>query len=189
MPVSTPKNVPQAPYVNAPYHINEEWCIGDSIGVINANTTHFEDTKVSKFGDTMTGALSVQNNIIISNNGVLDLNCGKLMNFGVDVKTVHISVSTPGGRYVLQSPGDCGKIIKVTADQTAWISVPTGLPVGFNVMIICKTTQNLNINRAPGAAAVNIRNIYDKYTIAGPNGICNLVAIGPDEVLISGDLS
>lgn len=52
----------------APYFINREWCIGDSLTVLNNNANNFDtrilnlssniDTKVSKSGDTMTGALN-----------------------------------------------------------------------------------------------------------------------------------
>ena len=81
MAVSSPENVPVSPYANAPYNLNENWCLGDSRAVINANTNYFENNKVNRTGDTMTGKLIVKNDISIEDGGVLDLNCNKLLNF------------------------------------------------------------------------------------------------------------
>lgn len=64
----------------APYRIDPGWCIGDSLTIINNNSFNFDnrlenldtrataisagvDTKVSKSGDTMTGALNINNNL------------------------------------------------------------------------------------------------------------------------------
>ena len=101
MPTSAPTELPQPPYSDAPYIINENWCIGDSIDIINANTEYFENNKVNRSGDTMTGELIVQDNIVIENGGNLDLNCGYLKNFSVEVKKINITPITPGLKYTI----------------------------------------------------------------------------------------
>lgn len=191
MPVSSPDNVPISPYANAPYNLHENWCLGDSRSVINANTDYFESKKVNRSGDTMTGRLIIESDIFIRNGGVLDLNCGKLLNFGVDIKSINIPAlaGSSTNKYVLQSPGDCGKILKISADTHSVIAVPKGLPVGFNVMILCWTNFNMFVAPDPATTGVFVRNVNNKFSLAGRYGICNLVIVEDNVALISGDLT
>lgn len=189
MPTTAPNDLPQPPYPDAPYIINENWCIGDTIDIINANTEYFENNKVNRSGDTMTGELIVQDDVTIENGGNLNLNCGYLKNFSVEVKRVLITPITPGTKYVLK-PEDCGKIIVVDSSVMADITVPSGLKLGFNVMIVSNTTYVVNILNDPVLGpGVQVKNIYGYPSIAGQYGICNFVMIGPDIALISGDLN
>lgn len=82
MALNTDTNFP--PSGPAPYRIDANWCIGDSLSVINNNSFNFDnrldsletrstaisagvDTKVSKSGDTMTGGLNINANLIVRN--------------------------------------------------------------------------------------------------------------------------
>lgn len=189
MATTSPIDLPQPPYADAPYLINDDWCIGDSIDVINANTEYFENKKVDRSGDTMTGELIVQDDVTIENGGNLNLNCGYLKNFSVEVKQVSITPITIDAKYVLQ-PGDCGKIIVVNSDVLCKVTVPAGLKVGFNVMIVSNTARVVNILPDPiTGPSVQVKNIYGFPSIAGKYGICNFVIIAPDVALISGDLN
>lgn len=189
MPTTSPSDLPQPPYPDAPYIINENWCIGDTIDIINANTEYFENKKVNRSGDTMTGELIVQDDVTIENGGNLNLNCGYLKNFSVEVKNVDITAVTPDAKYVLQ-PGDCGKIIVVNSAILCKVTVPAGLKVGFNVMIVSNTSKVVNIVPDPvTGASVQVKNIYGFPSIAGQYGICNFVIIAPNVALISGDLN
>ena len=187
MATTSTTTIPEAPFVDAPYRLNDSWCIGDSIDVINANTEYFENNKVSKTGDTMSGALTVKSDIIIEG-GKLDLNCGALSNFIVDVKNVQISALTPGQKYALEH-GDCGKVIVVEAQGVnCYITVPDDLPVGFNVMIVKKSTTNYTILADDPTSGTMIRNVNGYINISKSWGICNLIIIAPKTALISGDL-
>jgi hypothetical protein len=189
MATTSPTNIPEAPYTDAPYLINDEWCIGDSIDVVNANTEYFENNKVAKSGDIMTGPLTVLDDVEIGSGGRLTLNCGELTDFSVNVKTVEISTTTPDQKYVL-SHEDCGKVVVVKAFAHGFVSVPNNLPLGFNAMLVSDTTYNLAViedDPALGTRVVNMRNyrsFVDRY------GICNLLVIqtNPVVALISGDL-
>jgi alpha-tubulin suppressor-like RCC1 family protein len=39
--------LPSTPYPNVPYRIYQEWCMGDSLDVINANFNHFDATDIA----------------------------------------------------------------------------------------------------------------------------------------------
>jgi len=189
MATSSPTTIPEAPYTDAPYRLSDSWCIGDSIDVINANTEYFENNKVSKTGDTMTGALTVKSDINIEG-GKLDLNCGALSNFIVDVKNVQISTLTPGQKYTLEH-GDCGKIIVVESQGgvNCNITVPDDLPVGFNVMLVKRGQSNYTILADDPTSGMMIRNANGYINISKLWGICNLVIIASKTALISGDLN
>lgn len=188
MPTTSPTTLPEPPYPDAPYLINENWCIGDSIDVINANTEYFENAKVNRSGDTMTGELIVKDDVTIEG-GDLNLNCGYLKNFSVEVKQISITSITPGAKYVLQ-PGDCGKVLVINSGILCSVTVPAGLKVGFNVMIVSNSTQVINVlNDSVLGPSVQVKNVYGLPSIAGQYGICNFVIIAPDVALISGDLS
>lgn len=189
MATSSPTTIPEAPYTDAPYRLNDSWCIGDSIDVINANTEYFENNKVSKTGDTMSGALTVKSDINIEG-GKLDLNCGPLSNFTVNVKTVQISTLTPGQKYTL-SHEDCGKVLVVEAQGgvNCDITVPDDLSVGFNVLIVKNGSSNYRIVADDPTSGTMIRNVNGYIGITKRWGICNLVVIAPKVALISGDLN
>jgi hypothetical protein len=46
------------PIGNAPYRINREWCIGDSLGYINANSENFDNRIITLETKTNTGSTS-----------------------------------------------------------------------------------------------------------------------------------
>jgi hypothetical protein len=183
---------PTAPYTQAPYLLHPSWCIGDSIDIINANTAYFENNKVDRAGDTMTGPLTIESDLIITDGGVIDLNCGLLKNFGVEIKTINITPSTQDQRYVIQH-NDCGKVIVVSSTTNAFIGVPSGLPIGFNIMIVSNTSYNVTIQKYVSAEEqtnnVRVVNVVGAAMLGKPFGICNFIIIAEDTALISGDLT
>jgi hypothetical protein len=185
VPVTSTTTLPEPPYSQAPYLLDESWCIGDSVDVINANTVYFENNKVNRSGDTMTGSLTIHDDLIIDQGGKIDLSCGQLTNFGVDVKSINITPNTPNEEYVL-SYEDCAKVIVVTSTVNCFIVVPEDLKLGFNIMVVSNTDFSVNIK---GKGQVLVRNAARAQTISKRYGICNLIIIGTNAALISGDLS
>jgi hypothetical protein len=114
--------------------------------------------------------------------GDLDFNGNNINHFGVTVK--EISVTTQSTTYTLQ-PADCGCVLNVTCISNGYISVPTGLPIGFNCMIVNKSTNSLTISHVVDAT---VQNAYQKITIGVQWGICNLIIVQPNTALIAGDL-
>jgi hypothetical protein len=182
LPIST-TTIPATLDINSSYFIYQEWCMGDSLAVINHDIKYFQDKKVTKTGDTMTGALTVQADLTVTAGGDLDIDNGKLNHFTVTVMGASIA---PGSTNIPLAVTDCGKVIYVTATANGTITVPGGLPVGYSVMIVNNSAFNVSI---VGAAGVAVQNVYNKITIGIKYGICNLIVIDTNKVLISGDLS
>lgn len=79
MPLNTDPNFP--PSGNAPYAINREWCMGDSLGYMNANFDNF-DTRintVSTYATNLSGFLSDNQT---ATNGFIKLPGNILMQWG-----------------------------------------------------------------------------------------------------------
>jgi hypothetical protein len=62
-----------SPAGQAPYEINREWCLGDSLGYINANSTNFDSrieslnsNKLNAAGGTVSGGLTITNGLTAS---------------------------------------------------------------------------------------------------------------------------
>lgn len=161
------------------------------------------DTRyVNVTGDTMTGNLIVQTNLNIQGttqldstltvgnssnfNGEVDFNENFIKRFHTVVKNINLTVISD--TYELTEE-DTGSVITVTSDDNGYISIPNDLPIGFNVLIVNRSTYSVSIKSAQSIDGVELLNVFGKVTIGTTNGICNMVLIDSNKMLISGDLS
>jgi hypothetical protein len=63
--------LPSTPYPNVPYRIYQEWCMGDSLDVINANFNHFDATDIALQTkiSSLSASLNALNTIVMNNLG------------------------------------------------------------------------------------------------------------------------
>jgi hypothetical protein len=173
---------------------------------INLNKLNINDLDtrfVNISGDTMTGNLTLQSaNLNVQGTVQVDssLTVGSSANFDGNVnfkkntiekfktvvKSVHLS--TPTFTYQV-TPEDTGCVIKVTSDNNGFISIPNNLEVGFNLLVINDSIYSLSFIPSNIINGIDIRNSQGKVTINDTYGICNMVVIDSNEILISGDLS
>lgn len=161
------------------------------------------DTRyVNVTGDTMTGDLTIQTNLNVQGitqldstltvgnssnfNGQVDFNENPIKRFQTVVRNEHLTVASDTYQLV---ESDTGSVITITSDDNGYISIPNDLPIGFNVLIVNRSTYSISIKSAQSINGVELLNVYGKVTIGSTNGICNMVLIDNNKMLISGDLS
>lgn len=161
------------------------------------------DTRyVNVTGDTMTGGLTIQaplnvqgetqidSTLVVGNssifNGEVDFNENLIKKFQTVVRNEHLTVLSDTYQLV---ESDTGSVITVTSDDNGYIAIPNDLPIGFNVLIVNRSTYSISIKSAQSIDGVELLNVFGKVTIGTTNGICNMVLIDNNKMLISGDLS
>jgi hypothetical protein len=116
----------------------------------------------------------------------VNFNDNFIKRFKPAVKTVQLDSVTD--TYELL-PADNGSVIVVKSSDIAYVSIPNGLPVGYNVLIVKKSTFTLSfIPKDKTITGVDIVNVHSRITIGSPYGVCNMIVIDTQQVLISGDL-
>jgi hypothetical protein len=162
----------------------------------------FDNRYLNITGGTITGNLTIQNELNVQTKTQLDTTLtvigsssfgrqvdfteNPIKRFRTEVKNVHLTVAQD--TYQLQEY-DTGSVIIVTSDDNGYISIPTGLPIGYNVLIVNRGTYSISMKSAQTINGVQLLNVFGKVTIGSTNGICNMVLIEEDKMLISGDLS
>jgi len=163
----------------------------NSVDGLNTFKTYVENKFVKKAGDTMTGALSVvldgvetNRDALTLDNGNLDLNNNIIKNFSAKITSIDNLTS-----YTLQET-DNGSVMyfSYTTNNTdnIIVKVPENLPVGFNVMIIQYDANSVYVTN--DTINVKILQIDSKFTIRKQYGIANIVCIGENAYILSGDL-
>lgn len=148
-----------------------------------ANAFHTRGRKFSV--RTSTGNTFIAGNLEVS--GGLDLNGSKLQDYIVDIDTVTFSpVNTD---YTLPA-GITGSVIHIASGSTAngTIRAPKNLAQGYNVMIVNGSTRNVSI-QGTAVNGATIVNVNGKISIGKQYGICNLLYLDSNTVLVTGDLS
>lgn len=140
-------------------------------------------------GTATTGNLNVGNTLNVAGssnfNGTVEFTNKKIQHFTANVKTVSLGTA-PNNEYTL-SLDDNGSIVSVVATGASCkVFCPTGLPVGFNVMLIQNSASNVYI--LPGAGST-VAQIDSHYSIRKQYGVCNIVSTETDKFVIAGDLS
>ena len=144
------------------------------------------DTKGRKFSvRTSTGNTFIAGSLEVS--GGLDLNGSKLQDYIVDIDTVTFS---PGNTDYTLPAGITGSVIHIASGSTAngTIRAPKNLAQGYNVMIVNGSTRNVSI-QGTAVNGATIVNVNGKISIGKQYGICNLLYLDSDTVLVTGDLS
>ena len=131
----------------------------------------------------------MNNNIVFRTAGVermrLDLsgnlsgsNTNTLSGFGTQINTISTSVSL--------AATDNAEVIQSNASSAITITIPAGLPTGFNCMVLQYGAGQITFSGASGVTIIN-RNGYNK-TI-GQYALVTILHIGSNNVIISGELS
>jgi hypothetical protein len=90
-----------------------------------------------------------------------------------------------GTTYTLLST-DNGKIITLNNASTITLTVPTGLIVGFNCMIVQLGAGQVTITPAASVTVVN-RSSFTKT--GGANAIATIISVASNSFITSGDMS
>lgn len=131
----------------------------------------------------------MNNNIVFRTAGLermrLDLNgnlsgsnTNTLSGFGTQINTISGSVSL--------AATDNAEVIQSNATSAITITIPAGLPNGFNCMVLQYGAGQITFSGASGVTIIN-RNGYNK-TI-GQYALVTILHIGSNVVIISGELS
>lgn len=89
-----------------------------------------------------------------------------------------------GTTYTIQA-SDNGKVITCSNASAITVTVPSGLGVGFNCMVIQKGAGQVTFS--PSSSTVNNRQSHTK--IAGQYGVVSLIAYVADVFVLAGDTS
>ena len=114
----------------------------------------------------------------------LNFNNTSITKFTTKVK--NITIPTPSNVYYV-TEDDCGCVLYVNCTTSGKISIPRDLPVGYNLLIINNSLNNILIGTDD--VIVSVRNIYDYVNLGLQFATCNLLIAAPNVVVISGDLS
>lgn len=101
-----------------------------------------------------------------------------LSGFGAQINTVNSSISL--------AATDNSEVIRSDAASAISVTIPAGLPSGFNCMVLQYGTGQITFSPAAGVTLIN-RNNYNK-TI-GQYALVTVLHIGSNVVVISGELS
>lgn len=175
--------------------------VGSSSGVTQADGADDGFLRIAAGGGNATTAQSsidisgfstlpeMNNNIVFRTAGVermrLDLSgnlsgstTNTLSGFGAQINTISNSVTL--------APSDNAAVIKSNAASAITITIPAGLPSGFNCMVLQYESGQISFNGASGVTIIN-RNGYTKSI--GQYALVTILHIGSNIVIISGELS
>ena len=115
---------------------------------------------------------------IDSNGNLSGSTTSTLAGFGAQINTIANSVTL--------AAADNAEIIQSNATTAISITIPTGLPTGFNCMVLQYGAGQITFSPAAGVTLIN-RNSFNK-TI-GQYALVTLLHIGSNVVIISGELT
>jgi hypothetical protein len=95
------------------------------------------------------------------------------------------AISAQSGSYILTG-ADSGKIFTMNAATAITMTVPTGLPIGFNTTVIRLGAGNVGISAALG---VSINSFQNQVNIAGQHAAVSLISYTTDTFNLAGGLT
>jgi len=129
-------------------------------------------------GDTMKST---------ANGGIgINFNNTPISNFLAKVSAVALTVGS-NSRTLLLS--DCGAVLYVQGDTASYIKIPRNLPIGYNVLVISNSDNNITFRPLEDSGGVTILNNYGYRTLSLKSGMCNLMIVANNVAVIAGDLS
>jgi hypothetical protein len=139
--------------------------------------------------DIITGPITIDSTFTVTQQSTfrkdVDFNNSLIKKFTPVVKTISVPVS-----YELSSD-DNGSILVINGTgASAIVYVPSGLPKGFNVMLIQNTNATVYI-RPKSGTTVALHNVDSFYAIRSIYGVANVVctSTSPDNFVVAGDLA
>ena len=174
--------------------------VGSATGAVQSDRADDGFLRLSAGGGTSSGSQSsidlsgfsnvadMNNNIVFRTAGterlridgtgnVLGSNSNTLSGFGANISTISAS-------YSLAST-DNAEVIKSDAASAITVTIPTGLPTGFNCMVLQYGAGQITFAAASGVTIIN-RNAYTKTL--GQYAIATVLHLGSNIVVISGEL-
>lgn len=175
--------------------------VGSSSGVTQSDGADDGFLRIAAGGGNATSAQSsidisgystlpeMNNNIVFRTAGVermrLDLSgnlsgstTNTLSGFGAQINTISTSASL--------AATDNAEVIQSNAASAITITIPAGLPTGFNCMVLQYGAGQITFSGASGVTIIN-RNGYNKSI--GQYALVTILHIGSNNVIISGELS
>jgi hypothetical protein len=174
--------------------------VGSSSGTVQADGADDGFLRLSAGGGTNTNTQAsidisgystvseMSNNIVFRTAGtermridgtgnVAGANTNTLSGFGANISSI-------SGAYTLAST-DNSEVIQSTSAAAITITIPTGLPTGFNCMVLQYGAGQITFTGAVGVTIIN-RNSYTKTL--GQYAIATVLHLGSNIVVISGEL-
>lgn len=153
---------------------------GDTVkGTLNIQNT------LSTAGATiLVGALTASNTVSIG--GATDFKNNLIKNF--ITKITPISLTLANNRYDIVA-SDCGSVLVVTGQTASYVTIPRDLPLGFNILIISESDNNITFRPFEDSGGVTIKNLYGYRTLSQRSGMCNILITASNVATIAGDLS
>lgn len=115
---------------------------------------------------------------IDSNGNLSGSTTSTLAGFGAQINTISNSVTL--------AAADNAEIIQSNATSAITVTIPAGLPTGFNCMVLQYGAGQITFSPAAGVTLIN-RNSYNKSI--GQYALVTLLHIGSNVVIISGELT
>ncbi len=115
---------------------------------------------------------------IDSNGNLSGSTTSTLAGFGAQINTIANSVTL--------AATDNAEIIQSNASSAITVTIPAGLPTGFNCMVLQYGAGQITFSPAAGVTLIN-RNSYNKSI--GQYALVTLLHIGSNVVIISGELT
>ena len=123
----------------------------------------------------------------VANGGVgINFNNTPISNFLAKVSAVTLTL---GNNIRTLSASDCGAVLYVSGQTASYIKIPRNLPIGYNTLIISNSDNNIVFRPEEDSGGVSILNNYGYRTISIKSGMCNLMVVANNVVVIAGDLS
>ena len=133
---------------------------------------------------TVNGSLSALSSVNIS--GDTTFNNNLINNFRAKVKTINLTV---GSNVYPLTLLDCGSVLLISGETASYVSIPRDLPIGYNVLVISNSDNNITFRPLENTGGVSIGNLYGYRTLSVKEGMCNLIITSSNKAVIAGDLS
>jgi len=154
--------------------INNNWSLGNS----SYQFYSLYVDGVANLDQVRTGLIEYNDGddaITISDGGDMDFNGNTIEDFSA-------SIYTDSGGHTLVSSNN-GRVLVFTSNSAVTLTVPSGLPVGFNCLIVQKGSGQVTLS----ASSTNIYNRNSHTKTAGQYAIMTLVSISSNTFISSGD--
>ena len=115
---------------------------------------------------------------IDSNGNLSGSTTSTLAGFGAQINAINASYSL--------AATDNSEVVQSNATSATTVTIPAGLPTGFNCMVLQYGAGQITFSPAAGVTLIN-RNSYNKSI--GQYALVTLLHIGSNVVIISGELT
>jgi hypothetical protein len=116
----------------------------------------------------------------------INFNISPISNFLAKVSSVSLTLSENSRTLTLN---DCGAVLYVSGATASYIKIPRNLPIGYNTLVISNSDNNITFRPVEDAGGVTILNNFGYRTLSLKSGMCNLLVVANNVVVIAGDLS